>query len=378
MQFSNAEDPIDFTSGGIRISFKAPQFLNRPFWIESTDDDKQISTRSKQPLKAKGLILFTEEGIDTFFNEEQPQKAFSPIDFNEDSSSNSIDSSDEQPMKAFDSISATDDGMDMCLRDEHSPNADEEIKETEEGDSKITSDKEAQFSKADWPINLREEGKVILVSEMQSMKANSSMSVRGDWIDIWLSKVHLEKVPFWILVSEGKVSIDISDEQLQKAFSPIEVTDDGCSNTTCDKERQQSKALFSIDWTEEGIVIVVNDEHPWKEDSPIKDRDELASNKTLDNDRHELKESFSIKATEEGMKTFVSKLQSLKAPLFIDVTDCSISKFERDIQPSKEFSISLTEESTLIKLMFLSLVKFLSVFSTPEIWIPIWKLFFSK
>lgn len=155
-------------------------------------------------------------------------------------------------------------------------------------------------------------------------------------------------------MSEGNVSIDVSDEQSQKAFSPIEVTDDGCSNTTCDKERQLSKALFSIDLTEEGIVIIVNDEHSWKEDSPIKDNDELASNKTLTNDEHEAKESFPIISIEEGMTTLVSELQPLKARPFIDVTDCSINKFERDVQPSKESSISLTEESILTKLMFLS------------------------
>lgn len=62
--------------------------------------------------------------------------------------------------------------------------------------------------------------------------------------------------------------------------------DNCCSNITCDKERQQSKALFSIDLTEEGIVIVVSDEQFLKEDSPIKDSNELASNKILDNDEH--------------------------------------------------------------------------------------------
>ena len=58
-----------------------------------------------------------------------------------------------------------------------------------------------------------------------------------------------------------------SEVQLLKAFSPIEVTEEGI--VICVNDEQPEKAKSPIEVTEEGIVICVNDEHPLKAPSPI-------------------------------------------------------------------------------------------------------------
>ena len=78
------------------------------------------------------------------------------------------------------------------------------------------------------------------------------------------SEVQLLKAFSPIEVTEEGIVICVNDEQPSKAPFPIEVTEEGISNVICVNDEHPEKALFSIEATEEGIVICANDEQPEK------------------------------------------------------------------------------------------------------------------
>ena len=73
-----------------------------------------------------------------------------------------------------------------------------------------------------------------------------------------------------------------NDGQLEKAFSPIEIIEEGIVILINDEHPE--KAFFPILVTEEGIVIFFNDEHPKKVLSLSEHKEERIENVTCVND----------------------------------------------------------------------------------------------
>ena len=69
----------------------------------------------------------------------------------------------------------------------------------------------------------------------------------------------LDMSPRYFVSIDDGIVICVNDEHPQKAFLPIEVTEEGI--VICVNDEHPSKAYLPIEVTEEGIVICVNDEH---------------------------------------------------------------------------------------------------------------------
>lgn len=100
---------------------------------EYKDEGMIICLSDVHPIKAEFPILFTEIGIVTNSNDEQSEKAFSPIKFKEDGLLNVTCFSDVHLLKALIPICVTEEGIIIEDSFEHSSKAFHPISVTEEG-----------------------------------------------------------------------------------------------------------------------------------------------------------------------------------------------------------------------------------------------------
>ena len=139
-----------------------------------------------------------------------------------------------------------------------------------------------------------------------------------------VSELHCPKAFSPIFVTEEGIDKWFSKEQPINACVSIIDNDEGLSKQTSTRAVQDSKAPYSIFFTEEGIEI-------------------------FDNDEQRAKASFLIKIREGGKVISVSDIQSIKQLFKIDSIGDSITIFFNDLQAANVVSlISLIDAFKMI------------------------------